>query len=166
LEAALPDAPPQIGIFQHDWGRFQRAYPISASPRFAEFAAEAQTAQDAAAAGPGASLRTQLSAAPPEQRYTLIESALRARISKTMGFSGAQLDAAQPLVTLGLDSLMAIELRAWIQAELGRDVPIMTLLGGATLTQLVTELSGQVHTRNGEAPAAAHRPIELEEIRL
>jgi NADPH:quinone reductase-like Zn-dependent oxidoreductase/SAM-dependent methyltransferase/aryl carrier-like protein len=165
LEAALPDAPPQIGIFQHDWGRFQRAYPISASPRFAEFAAEGRTAPDAAAS-PGASLRTQLSAAPAEQAHIVIESALRARISKIMGFSGAQLDAAQPLVTLGLDSLMAIELRAWIQAELGRDVPIMTLLGGATLTQLVTELSSQAHTGNGEAPAAAHRPIELEEIRL
>jgi phthiocerol/phenolphthiocerol synthesis type-I polyketide synthase D len=166
LEAALPDAPPQIGIFKHDWAQFHRVYPIAASPRFVEFAAAGRTAPGPVTAGSDAPLRIQLTTAPPEKRPTLLESALRGRISKIMGFSGAKLETAQPLVMLGLDSLMAIELRTWIQAELGHDVPIMTLLGGATVAQLVTELSGHAETGNGEMPAGAIGPMELEEIRL
>ncbi|HLW48922.1 MAG TPA: SDR family NAD(P)-dependent oxidoreductase [bacterium] len=163
LETALPGAPAEIGIFPHDWAQFRRGYPIATSPRFAEFAGDGRTAPDAAAAD-RASLLSQLSAAAPERRHTLIESHLRARISKIMGLSGAKLDAAQPLVMLGLDSLMAIELRTWIQGELGRDIPIMMLLGGATLAQLATELTRDARVEQSES--AANRPLELEEIRL
>ncbi len=42
-----------------------------------------------------------------------------------------------PLVDLGVDSLMAVEIRSWFQKELTVDVPVMKILGGASMTDLV-----------------------------
>lgn len=40
---------------------------------------------------------------------------------------------------LGIDSLVAVDLRAWFVNELGVDMPILKILGGATIIDLVTD---------------------------
>jgi hypothetical protein len=41
------------------------------------------------------------------------------------------------LVDLGIDSLVAVDTRSWFMRELGVDVPVMKILGGASMTDLV-----------------------------
>jgi hypothetical protein len=41
------------------------------------------------------------------------------------------------LVDLGIDSLIAVDKRSWFMRELGVDVPVMKILGGASMTDLV-----------------------------
>ncbi len=48
----------------------------------------------------------------------------------------------QPLESLGLDSLMAIELRNRVQTELQIDLPLVDLLQGPTIEQLAARLPG------------------------
>ncbi|KAK0101698.1 hypothetical protein ONS95_006853 [Cadophora gregata] len=43
------------------------------------------------------------------------------------------------LLELGIDSLVAVDLRAWFVTELGVDMPILKILGGATISDLVTD---------------------------
>ncbi|KAH7370087.1 putative polyketide synthase [Rhexocercosporidium sp. MPI-PUGE-AT-0058] len=43
------------------------------------------------------------------------------------------------LLELGIDSLVAVDLRAWFVNELGVDMPILKILGGATVIDLVTD---------------------------
>lgn len=42
-----------------------------------------------------------------------------------------------PLVDIGVDSLVSVELRAWFLKELGVDVPVMKILSGVTIAELV-----------------------------
>jgi hypothetical protein len=42
-----------------------------------------------------------------------------------------------PLVDMGVDSLVAVEVRSWFLKELAVDVPVMKILGGASVTDLV-----------------------------
>ncbi|PYH71698.1 putative polyketide synthase [Aspergillus vadensis CBS 113365] len=42
-----------------------------------------------------------------------------------------------PLVDMGVDSLVAVEVRSWFLKELAVDVPVMKILGGASIVDLV-----------------------------
>lgn len=43
------------------------------------------------------------------------------------------------LVELGIDSLVAVDMRAWFTKELGLDMPVLKLLGGATVAAMVED---------------------------
>jgi NAD(P)-dependent dehydrogenase (short-subunit alcohol dehydrogenase family)/acyl carrier protein len=45
-----------------------------------------------------------------------------------------------PLVDLGLDSLVAVNMRSWFQKELSVDVPVMKILSGASIADLVDSI--------------------------
>jgi hybrid polyketide synthase / nonribosomal peptide synthetase ACE1 len=42
-----------------------------------------------------------------------------------------------PLIELGMDSLIAVEIRTWFLQELEVDMPILKILGGASVADLV-----------------------------
>ena len=46
-----------------------------------------------------------------------------------------------PLSRIGLDSLMAVELRNRVRSQLELDVPLVTFMDDASITRLATELS-------------------------
>jgi len=48
----------------------------------------------------------------------------------------SKIDINAPLVTLGIDSLVAVEIRSWFLKELSVEVPVLEILGGASLTAL------------------------------
>jgi acyl carrier protein len=56
----------------------------------------------------------------------------------------SQLDIQQPLNQLGLDSLMAVELRNAIRTQLDVDLTIGTFLTGACVSKLATEIELQL----------------------
>ncbi|MDF0529308.1 SDR family NAD(P)-dependent oxidoreductase [Tsukamurella sp. 8F] len=68
---------------------------------------------------------------------------LRARLAHVLGMGPEELDADVPLVALGLDSLQALELRTAVRTELGRDLPLEAVLGGATLADMTAALAEQ-----------------------
>ncbi len=54
------------------------------------------------------------------------------------------MDAQTPLVNLAIDSLVAVEIRTWFQRELGVDVPVVKILGGASVGDLVEDVMGKL----------------------
>ena len=78
------------------------------------------------------------------QRAELVETYLRKMAAKVLGLGTTSLDPHQPLVNLGLDSLMAIELRNRIEVNLGVSVPLVEFLKGPSIAQLVGLLLDQV----------------------
>ena len=71
-----------------------------------------------------AALRTALLAAPEPQRPALAERLVAAQVRQILGLSEAEvIDPHTDLVELGLDSLMALELRDRLEAGLGRSLP-------------------------------------------
>lgn len=84
--------------------------------------------------------REALQATAPEDRQTLLESELQNQLARLLKVRSRELDLQQPLNTLGLDSLMAVELKNSIETNLGVTLPITTLLQNTSIAQLATEI--------------------------
>jgi acyl transferase domain-containing protein len=94
----------------------------------------------------------------PTRRRGAVAAFVRKETARVLGFSAAGLDENAPLLELGLDSLMAAQLRNAVSACLGLDVPLKRLLGGVTAAELTAELAQAV-----AAPATAEVEPEWEE---
>ncbi|MEJ6485763.1 amino acid adenylation domain-containing protein [Nostoc punctiforme UO1] len=90
------------------------------------------------------SVHNALVSAPPVERQQLLESRLREQVAKVLGFSAAKLDRQKSLTNLGLDSLMAIELRNWIDNEMGVKLPVIKIMEGASIAQLAELMLSQL----------------------
>jgi len=101
---------------------------------------------------PGVSERDTILAASPAEREGLLSGFVAAQVTRVMRLPAETLDAQQPLRTLGLDSLMAVEIRNRVQAGLGVSLPLAVLLEGPSTAQLIARLLPMLPA--GPVPAA------------
>ncbi|MUG92217.1 amino acid adenylation domain-containing protein [Scytonema sp. UIC 10036] len=85
-----------------------------------------------------------LLALKPEERFLKLASYLQALLAQVLKVTPLQLDFQQPLSTLGLDSLMAIELKNNIETNLGGVLSITDFLQGSSIDQLANEVLAQL----------------------
>lgn len=83
--------------------------------------------------------RDRILSAAPAERKQLLESGLRELFARVLGFSATKVDMQQPLYKLGLDSLMSVELRNRIEANLGIVFSLEDFLG-FSVAQFVTQI--------------------------
>jgi acyl transferase domain-containing protein/surfactin synthase thioesterase subunit len=74
-----------------------------------------------------------------EQRTQLLETYMSALFAQVTGLSAAKLDLQQPLYRLGLDSLMALELRNQIEKDLDVVIPL-EIFAGLNIAQCVMQI--------------------------
>ncbi|HWQ35153.1 MAG TPA: amino acid adenylation domain-containing protein [Blastocatellia bacterium] len=79
-----------------------------------------------------------------EERQQLLSAHIQTQLARVLGLSASRLDPHQPLNTLGLDSIMAIELKNGLEARLGVHLPIAALLQGPTVNELAAQISVQL----------------------
>src|SRR6185369_5541813 len=68
----------------------------------------------------------------------------REQVGHVLGLAASKVDVDQPVGKLGLDSLMAVELRNRIEKDVGIVVPTVALLQEPTVTSLARELLSQL----------------------
>ncbi|MFD9532280.1 amino acid adenylation domain-containing protein [Streptomyces sp. NPDC060010] len=144
-----------------DWKTFLAWYP-SPPPLVRSRAAEAAkaTAPGLSAADGGARdeqgdyLDRFRSAVDEEERARLVADRFLGCASAVLRMSTDQLDPDAGLTAHGIDSLLAMELRARIQAATGVALPVVALLSGAPLR----ELTAHLHEATGELAARAEVP--------
>ncbi|KYF63083.1 type I polyketide synthase [Sorangium cellulosum] len=95
----------------------------------------------------------QLDAAPVSERQALIESYLLEQVSGVVSLPRAEIDPGASLRELGLDSLMAMELKHRIEKELGLAVPVVDLLRGPSPRELAGQMAGASPAPSGRAAA-------------
>ena len=83
-----------------------------------------------------ATLNELLRDATASERRRLLESYLRDQAAGQLGMTPSLLDIESPLNNLGVDSLMAAELRAHIERDVGVVVPIVNFLDGPSVAAL------------------------------
>jgi surfactin synthase thioesterase subunit/malonyl CoA-acyl carrier protein transacylase/acyl carrier protein len=91
--------------------------------------------------------KAQFLAELPQERQQLLESYLRALLAKVMGLSAAKVDLDVPLYSLGLDSLMAIELKKRIEKDLEVFIALEYFVGlnvAQFVQQLILLIEGKV----------------------
>jgi acyl transferase domain-containing protein/acyl carrier protein len=149
LEALLQHKTVQIGVGHIDWPRLGKVHLIQASPRFAHFT---ETTQGDDGEDRGISLVDALAAVDPDERELFLSTQIRDQLARVLGMSPAKLDIEQPLLNLGLDSLMAVEIGNQIQAMVGVDVPAMKFMEGLSIAGLAAYVIEQLSA--DQAPAA------------
>jgi acyl transferase domain-containing protein len=93
-----------------------------------------------------------LLAAPATERIDTLISQLRRSVQGALGSKSEAVNPDQPLSVLGLDSLMAVELRNEIQTRLEVPVAITSFLGGATIRTVAQDIAAQLE--NGQRPGS------------
>jgi acyl transferase domain-containing protein len=101
----------------------------------------ASVAVDAAAAPTGRMREVILAESDEAERRSLLEIFLREQIGAVLDFAPSQLDAELPLSYLGLDSLLAVEIKNNVEKGLGTGLPLALLLQDANVVQLAAALS-------------------------
>jgi len=147
LEQLLTEQPVQVGFMSINWSRFLTGQ-LAKMPFLEDFIVESQGLRSQFTEGrwenQGDSLRNALVSAPPVERQQLLESRLKEQVARVLGFSAAKLDMQKSLTNLGLDSLMAIELRNRINNEMGVNLPIIKIMEGASISQLAELMLSQL----------------------
>jgi NADPH:quinone reductase-like Zn-dependent oxidoreductase/aryl carrier-like protein len=133
----------QASVMRIDWTRW-RGLGVTGrtSPRFAHLLQAMEDATDQIANGVP-TLET-VRAADPGERRGLLHALLRDKIARVLGTAPTRLDTERSLLSLGLDSLMAVELRNWVEGELRLSLPIRELLRSPSLSHLADMLLGQL----------------------
>ena len=90
------------------------------------------------------SFRQTLAATEPSQVRSLLTSYLTALLSQIAKADKFEIDIEQPLNTMGLDSLMVMEMRNRVQADLEVDVSINKFIEGISITSLIAEVLTQL----------------------
>lgn len=143
LERAMRRQAIQISVMRVDWARW-RGLGVTGrvSPRFVHLLRQAQESMPTTTQG----LPTfdAVRAAAPEERRGLLDVLVRDKVARVLGTSADQLDVEKPLLNLGIDSLMAVELRNWVEQELRVSLPIMELMRSPSLARLTDLLLEQL----------------------
>jgi len=142
----------QVGVVRMDWSRWRKltVSSMKVSPRFAPLAREAEKQGNDGPSQEGIHIRKTLLAAAPEQRKEILLGFLRDKVARVLGSTPDKIDLAKPLTDIGVDSLMAVELRNWIEGELRVNLPIAELMQGPSVDRLTEILLVQL---TSDAPA-------------
>jgi hypothetical protein len=133
-----------------DWAALAGALPGAASASFRDLAAAAGAAAAGAGRIPAADagsgdLLALLGSAPAAERRRRLLAELGREVRRALGMGeGPALGPATAFFTLGMDSLMALELRNRLQARLGRAWPTSLVLDHPSLEQLADYLAGEL----------------------
>ena len=149
----------QVGVIAADWKAFRRI----AGGRLPPFLSSLVEGEDdgvfvetPAARVPSALNRAALDGVPPDDWQPILEAQLREQAARVLRLTATALDIDQPLNNVGIDSLMAIELKNRIEADLGVTVPMVRFLEGPS----VRDLAGYVAEHL--LPLLGSRPSPLE----
>ncbi|MFI7086149.1 amino acid adenylation domain-containing protein [Streptomyces anulatus] len=141
-----------------DWPVFLAWYP-SPPPLVVDLAAAAAPPADAAS---GNGFLDTFSAADEETRRALVAERFAALAATVLRTGTDRIDPATGLGELGLDSLLAMELRARIHAELGVALPVVALLSGTPAGELAAQLhDGLTALASADTPGGTPGAVEL-----
>jgi myxalamid-type polyketide synthase MxaE and MxaD len=147
----------RIGVVPVAWPRFLDQFPQGPPPRFAAFAE--------AATGPRQAFRDRLESGNGVDRAELLLCVLHDALSAVLGFrEQASIARHQRFFELGMDSLMAVEFRNRLEAELGVRLPATLIFDYPSLDALADFVGGLLP--GGKAEAATRELENLSEDEL
>ncbi|WEW55385.1 Nonribosomal peptide synthetase 14 [Emydomyces testavorans] len=96
-----------------------------------------------------------LSSAGPDEATRVMEHALLEYLASSLKLSLDTIYTDVPIIDLGIDSLVAVQIRNWTWAEAGYDLPVLKILGGSSVAQVCNEVVSSL-SFDKTSPAAAN----------
>jgi acyl transferase domain-containing protein/acyl carrier protein len=134
---------PQVGVLAMDWPQWLQATAAGRTPPLLSELEGGDSGGEPGAAGSD-DIAERLLLAEPAERLALIETRLRELVVAVLGLGPSQFDPDQPLNLLGIDSLLAMQLKTRVEHDLGIKLSVIDLLKGSSATELAAELAEHV----------------------
>jgi acyl transferase domain-containing protein/NADPH:quinone reductase-like Zn-dependent oxidoreductase/acyl carrier protein len=171
----LAEDRPQVMVLPADWRKFLAAFSGRREPAyFSQLRRELRRGPAAGSGGDQRSLLRELAAARPGERREILVRRLREQAGAVLGLEPGAVDPGQDLSRLGLDSLMAVELRNTIGNAVDRKLPATLLFDHPTIEAvvgflvaegLVPELDGEETPATGSAARDSLDDVSSAELR-
>lgn len=147
LEQMFLNNPVQRVATDSDWETIGGFFPHSASSsRFAHLVNEKELGGGGGAGTGDGALKSALMEAKPEEQIEILTSALKDTFARVLGTTADKVETMEPVTKYGLDSLMANQIRNWIQGNIAVDYSMMRIMRGPTIeemtAQIIDELTG------------------------
>jgi acyl carrier protein len=141
-----------------DWRAFARAYPAFAAEPFLELVVPER---NAVGMTPARLSIAALLSEPVETQFTLAAGYLRTEAARVLGIAADLLDVTTPLSSFGFDSLMAVQLKNRIEADLGITIAMINILHGPSVERLILPV---LEAAQGSKQAAADSHDAVSEV--
>jgi NAD(P)-dependent dehydrogenase (short-subunit alcohol dehydrogenase family)/acyl carrier protein len=148
-----------IAVVSINWDTFAAARRGREPSIFRDLLAQRSDDAGTGTVKPSNGLRAQLAGVSELTRHSMIEGAVRNALAAVLRRSPGQVDARQPFGTMGLDSLMALELRNRLESAIERSLPATITWNYPTITQL----SAHLDTLIGDVSPTAEQPVSASE---
>ena len=147
---------PEAVVARMDWSRFLPIY-LQAGRRslFDEVAREVPATVSAAPVAGGTALVERLTAAPVQQRRKLVLDFLRNTVAEVTRVDVGEIREDTGFFDLGMDSLMAIELRRQLERAVGKELPATLAMDYPRLSNVADYLLTDVLSLSDRAEAKA-----------
>jgi myxalamid-type polyketide synthase MxaE and MxaD len=140
---------PSVAVVNADWAAFRRARSGRGQACYGALLS--------AAAANGADepeLGARLARASAAERRTILDAVVRDSVAKVLKVAPARVDPKRALGSLGLSSLMAMELRNRLESTLGRPLSATLAFNYPTVAAIVDFLAGDAEAPEVTAPTA------------
>jgi acyl carrier protein len=139
-------AAPQVGVLPVDWDIYARTTPEARRFVSRLVSSASGSGADRSQVGPANDdLRTRVKRAPSASRMALLTAHVRDRALHVLGLpASTALDVHQGLRDVGLDSLMAVEIRNVLAADVGESLPATLAFDYPTVAALAHYLASEV----------------------
>lgn len=144
LDTLLQRNPGQMGVMRIDWNKLGNT--LSQVHRAQRLSSLVHQDTEPGVRNPEEGTRELIVTATGDERRSLLTEHIANQVARVMGTVASQLDMEAPLRDLGLDSLMAVEMRNHIEGELRLSLPtaklMQTTVNVVTLVDVVLDLLG------------------------
>ncbi|KAJ5872274.1 uncharacterized protein N7529_004627 [Penicillium soppii] len=132
--------------------------------KFSHFIAREEAGSEVQAVETSVRVRVQLQTAPnADAAYTIIRDAFVAHLKRMLRMTEDQkIDESVALVEQGVDSLVAVDIRAWFLRELEADVPTLKVMGGGSISVLVKTALAKMPTQEDVGATEEVAPVKAE----
>jgi phthiocerol/phenolphthiocerol synthesis type-I polyketide synthase D len=160
LERFAPTPTAQVGVMRNDWRRLCRAYPrLAALPLMSGLLAHRAVPGGEGSEEPPEFLR-KLRGSPARQGRSLLVGHVRDEVVRVLRLApSVVVDLRRGLFDMGLDSLMALELRSRLQASLACEIPATLVFERPSIEAIAGHLAERLGL-DGSPGAEAETSLE------
>lgn len=163
IEQMFLNNPVQRMAADCDWKVIGGFFPHSSnSSRFGHLVNEEElNAGSGGGSGDGA-LKAQILDSKPEEQLDILLIQLKDTFARVLGTVADKLSTSEPVTKYGLDSLMANQIRNWVQSSASADYSMMKIMRGPTMEEMANEILAELLGQGGVAGSEGEVKSELD----